>query len=596
MGRKEPNIMPIGLDLGHHAAKLVQLSAGKGGMELMACATVPIPEHLLTDRNGRLDFLAHHIPQALKSAPFKGRECVVALPAEEVFIRHVRIRRADAKTTDLLVRQAIQSELPFPISDAMIRHMVVKEVYNENEACQEIIVLAAPLPVVNLYANMIRRAKLRVSRVTLRSEAITRCFSSLTEWGRDPEKATLYVDLGSSHTQVAISRGSTIVFARSLEHGVASVDQSISAALNIAPPQAWQLRLKLQMQQGTEKEEALYRESLQTWLEPVSEELTRSLRYYQTIFRGETVSRVVFTGGQARDWRLCQAMSQLLELPAQIGDPLAGVHAGGWFPPPGSPDYHPRPELTVAVGLSLSTPQAANGSVNMLPDQIVRQEVQYRLDAICVVLFAIAMASIVTTEYNSREHLRTTRAVYENASVRFAEAADFMKKFFTLQSQRNELLRQAQGVSALEERIPRSCLLAVITNAKPAKMYLEAIDMNTMYRVAPVTAKVGQKSSEEIIEKPAKTEKGTPVVAVDVCGVAEDNDQVAQFIAGLKASVIVRTVELKYTLATKIEEQPRQRFQIHMELKDIDLLDAVAASQPAKTTATKAARTKGATP
>ena len=59
----------------------------------------------------------------------------------------------------------------------------------------------------------------------------------------------------------------------------------------------------------------------------------------------------MFTGGQAHDRRLCQALARRLNLPAQIGDPLAALSVSDALRQKGFTDA--RPELSVAIGLSL---------------------------------------------------------------------------------------------------------------------------------------------------------------------------------------------------------------------------------------------------
>ncbi len=63
---------------------------------------------------------------------------------------------------------------------------------------------------------------------------------------------------------------------------------------------------------------------------------------------------MIFLGGQAYDKRLCQAIAQRLNLPAQIGDPLAQIerHAGSGMAA-GLDRREPQPDWAVAIGLSL---------------------------------------------------------------------------------------------------------------------------------------------------------------------------------------------------------------------------------------------------
>ena len=69
---------------------------------------------------------------------------------------------------------------------------------------------------------------------------------------------------------------------------------------------------------------------------------------------------MIFVGGQAHDKRLCQSVAKRLHLPAQVGDPMAGIkrlnQAGVAF---GLDTRQPSPSWAVAVGLSLGATLAA---------------------------------------------------------------------------------------------------------------------------------------------------------------------------------------------------------------------------------------------
>lgn len=63
---------------------------------------------------------------------------------------------------------------------------------------------------------------------------------------------------------------------------------------------------------------------------------------------------MIFTGGQAKDRQLCQEIAHSLNVPAQIGDPLAAMRPGN-TPDASSGEARSTtdPDLAVSVGLSL---------------------------------------------------------------------------------------------------------------------------------------------------------------------------------------------------------------------------------------------------
>ena len=63
-------------------------------------------------------------------------------------------------------------------------------------------------------------------------------------------------------------------------------------------------------------------------VESMSDELTMCARYHGSLFGGQKIDRVVFLGGEARSTMLCRRLAESLNVPAQLGDPIARFASG----------------------------------------------------------------------------------------------------------------------------------------------------------------------------------------------------------------------------------------------------------------------------
>lgn len=351
---------PIGVDLGHSTVKLAQLRSNGGTLELLAAGAEASP--LPAEANGqvRMNALAGAIRKILKSDNFQGRHAVLSLPAEATLVQHVKLPKMPAEEIPAALRSELQNKLPYPVEDAVIRHVVAGETYVDGESKQEVMVVAASHGVVDDYLAMARSAKLDVIGLNIESCAVVECFSRLFKRTSDAARTILMVDLGAASTQVALSHGNRIVFARNLNTGCNVLDHAVADSMDISFEQAQALRRDLvKGDEGGSAEMELYHQ-LSGTLDSMGGELTQCLRYYESVFRNQAVERVIFVGGGAYDTRLCQALAKRMNLPAQIGDPLIRVErvegAGMWI---GMDRRTPQPDWAVAVGLSLGAAQAA---------------------------------------------------------------------------------------------------------------------------------------------------------------------------------------------------------------------------------------------
>jgi len=353
--------MPIGVDLGSSRVKMAQLQTGAEGLELLAAEAADIP---LDDEPAFRDRLSHYtnaIRRILRRGRFKGRRCIISIPARDVVVQHVKIPQLPPEQSKAAVRTEIQEKLPYPVETAVIREIFAGEVRFEGELRREMIVVATARATVEAYLAAIRRTRLDPIAANVEACAIVECFARLFRRATDAARTVLFIDLGATSTQAVFSQGGKVVFARNLPMGTSDLDHLVAEKLGISLGQARQMRLNVQnLDQHDRARRELYA-LLEGELDGMADQLTPCLRYYESVFRNETIERVVFVGGGALDTSLCQGLARRLNLPAQVGDPFVQIRrrapASG---PTGSPSRQkPQPDWAVAIGLTIGAGAAA---------------------------------------------------------------------------------------------------------------------------------------------------------------------------------------------------------------------------------------------
>lgn len=349
-------MLPIGVDLGSSTLKVAQLRYLDDLTELVAATAAELPLAARKDSRARLDFLTDRLREVVrnKTYGFKGPQCILSLPAAETFVQHVRVPRMSPEDTAKAVRLELQGKMPWAVHEAVIRHIPAGELPGDGEVKQEVIAVAAPRATILSYINIARKAGLDPIGVNVESCAIVECFSRLFRRNADAARTILYLDIGATTTQVVLAHGVNMVFARNLRLGGEQLDQAVADGLKISPEQGHAMRADLlDAQRNAQAGEELYR-LLSKPLNIFADELMQCLRYYESVFRNQSVERAIFLGGQAYDKRLCQLIAQRLNLPAQIGDPLVRLgRVQGAGLGIGLDRREPQPNWAVAVGLSL---------------------------------------------------------------------------------------------------------------------------------------------------------------------------------------------------------------------------------------------------
>jgi len=339
---------------------MVQLRLGDDDVELLAAGAADVPLAGTTDRHERIALLLQAVRGILRPNCFKGRQCILSLPAQETFVHHVKLPKLSPQQTQEALRAELHSKLPYPVEEAVIRDILAGEVVSDGEAKREVIVVAASQATLEGYLAMARRAQLDVVGINIEACAIVECFGRLLRRAEDSARTILFVDLGAASTQVVLSHGEHIVFARNLTTAGQQLDRAVADGMKIPVEQAHAARRNLQQADPpTAAQDDLYR-LLDGPLDALADEVTQCLRYYESVFRNQSIERAIFLGGQAHDKRLCQALAQRLNLPAQVGDPLARIkRVAGAGLEIGLDRREPQPDWAVATGLCLGANKAA---------------------------------------------------------------------------------------------------------------------------------------------------------------------------------------------------------------------------------------------
>ena len=400
-------VSPIVVDFGHASLKFLQVTTG-ASPSIVAVAELPIPEEHRGDAVSRNRWVAERIPTILKSRPFKGRRVVFSPYASEMVVQHVQVNAAEGVEPFEQAKIQLQSRLG-NAGDLVVRTRQVAEVPRDGQLRQEHLCVAIARDEVMRTVELFRRMRLQVVGVHDAVSSAVRAFDHLHRRDGDENRRTLYIDLGWSHTRVAIAHGTETVFGKSIPLGgrqfagrtdVGELDADLASLLggglversNEAgfdprvelgadpkfdaprgddrdePDSVHPAFARLQAKRAASASVASIVEDRRTGrpaaglgprvdgaaplaageaIESLGHELAMCIRYYQSTFPEKPIERAIFIGGEARRTDLCQSIARMLRLPAQLGDPLARL---GGLDRSGLP-AGPHPGWAVACGL-----------------------------------------------------------------------------------------------------------------------------------------------------------------------------------------------------------------------------------------------------
>jgi len=210
-------------------------------------------------------------------------------------------------------------------------------------------------------------------------------------------------------------------------------------------------------------------------------------------------------------------------------------------------------------------------NINFVPDDYIRNNESYRTNLIYLALFGIVMAALggVFLAIKIRQHAWSVR---ENvANVKIAQAQESLKQFEELQTKRMEMMKRALTTTELLEPVPKSVLLASLTNSMPAGvslLQLKVIQKEVQQSQPSVAAATKyQAAQNEKVNAAKEPQKKNVETQISLEGIAASDRQVAAYIGRLSNSVLLENVELVESKECKINDETFRQFKLTTTLK-----------------------------
>jgi len=269
---------------------MAQLGLSKGDVYLHAAVTDAVPEDVEFGSTKWQRWAISSIREMVANGRFFGKEVMAAIPGEDIIIEQFKLSGSGTADIDKGIHEKMAGKLPFDFSDAIIKYVSSTVASGKGEA--EVIVMAAHRLNVDRYLAIYENVGLSVKGIGVWPMAMTNCYVRF--FGRrasDAETVSLLMTVGHDCSDVVICKHTEILFARTVPIGVVHFNRTEMVTRFMS-------------------------------------EIDACCRYFESIYSGKQVERLVFFSGRSVNEFVCEKISELaqhIHVPAQIGDVLAAV-------------------------------------------------------------------------------------------------------------------------------------------------------------------------------------------------------------------------------------------------------------------------------
>lgn len=301
--------MSIGLDLGSHSIKVVELQKVSNSIVLTNFAIFESDKLKLDlGDEDNLNLYISKLKTYFTEVDFRSRDVILSLPDTDVFVT--------VKILPKMTVQEIKNYVPLQASDVFPENInnltfdvrIVKELENNQI---EVLLIGARKSKVEKYIEILKRSNLTPRIFEPKSISNARLVDENT-----PNKANIVLDFGFNSTNLEITLNKVPRFTKSISIGSNTFNKALSQNLNLSLLQAEEYKKSYGMTQGI-AEDRIY-----NYLKPLADsiilDLKRSIVYFNEKNKGVEISKIYLLGGLAKLPGFKEYLEKNLNFPVEV--------------------------------------------------------------------------------------------------------------------------------------------------------------------------------------------------------------------------------------------------------------------------------------
>jgi type IV pilus assembly protein PilM len=449
----------IGLDIGTHSIKLVELRQTNKGVFISNFAVKELPLEANTG------VITEKLKELFREENIKPRKVTIGVSGSQVAIRRISVPFMPKKELREAARWEAGKLISFPLEKAVVDFQISGEIAEEGTKKLDLMVAAAQREFIENQLAVIKVAGLRPVGVGIIPHALWHCMQMIPV---AREGVTALIDIGAAKTSINIVKDNRLQFTREITtagndftEAIQEAATSEGAALDFAEAEEIKKEYGILGEnniEGAESRVPLEKMSfvIRPVLERILSEINRSFEFYKSRSQEKDVERIFISGGGANLKGLKEYLADQLRTGVELLTPFEKM----------------EPALAIATGLALGRAK----DINLLPEEyrLVPKELVKKYSPLvlaCLVFFVFFGLYLkldrACTRY--REELTFKKAQLADlqpANIRFVRLREIKKRL----DQEKALLPKV-----VSEQLPWEEILKEISHIIPEKTTLTGI-------------------------------------------------------------------------------------------------------------------------
>jgi len=349
----------VGLDIGSHAIKLVEIEDTKKGRILKNFGVIGLPQDAIVEGAIKeMEIVSSAIKTLYKNMKIKNKNVVTSISGYSVIVKKISIQKRGEAELDASIQDEAEQYIPFDINDVNLDYEILTPPGEEeaekkgegdkgDKGLMDVMLVAAKKDIVEDYVSLLHLTGLSPAILDVDAFALQNAFELSAD---NISGCYALVNVGAEELGINAIKNGVSIFTRDSSYGGYQINEAIMSKFDVSYEEAEKIKLG-----GTKidhKDKGALEEIFTSVISGWVNEIKRALDFLATTYPDESIEKIVISGGSCRFPGFQKYLELETEIPVIELNPFGNLQVNDKMFDPKYLTYM-APQAAIAVGLAL---------------------------------------------------------------------------------------------------------------------------------------------------------------------------------------------------------------------------------------------------
>ena len=349
----------IGLDIGSHAIKLVEIDQSKKEMRLKNFGIIWLPREAIVEGYIKdKEAVASAIKQLVRNLKARNKNIATSISGFSVIIKKIMIGQKKESELEATIHEEAEQYIPFDINEVNLDFDILntegikgesEEEKSEDADRMEVMLVAAKKDIIDDYVSLLGLIGLNPTVLDVDAFALHNAFEASTD-DAGAKSCIALVNVGAEELGINAIKNGVSTFTRDSSFGGAQITEAIMSEFDVNFEEAE--KIKLGGGDIDEKKKDALQEIFKSVASDWVREITRALDFVSSAFPEDAIEKIILAGGACRTPGFKEHLESETGIPVAVINPFANLAVEEKHFDAKYLEYM-APQAAVAVGLAI---------------------------------------------------------------------------------------------------------------------------------------------------------------------------------------------------------------------------------------------------